>query len=234
MVATMARRYHLDPLPDAGLADLGGDVAHHLARVMRVRPGDSVTLFDGKGRECAGRVHAVSGQGQRVRVTCDLEAARPATREPDVRVEVAFAAPKGNRAEWVFEHGTEVGIAAFRPLETQRCRRAERSDRWQRILVAATGQCDRGRLPALHETTDLETLVDATDLPDERYVADASGPPLGAAESGSAILVVGPEGGLTKAELGTLAAHGFAPRSLGVTTLRTETAVLVGAARLLA
>ena len=88
---------------------------------------------------------------------------------------------------------------------------------------------------AYDDVTDLEPLVPEADetLPGERYVADESGPPIGAAESDHAILLVGPEGGLTDEEIALAESQGFERRSLGVTTLRAEMAVVAGAVLLL-
>jgi 16S rRNA (uracil1498-N3)-methyltransferase len=229
----MARRYHVSPLPDGGRASLPTDVAHHLVRVMRVRVGDDVVLFDGAGRECVATIHEIAGTGRNVSVTTDVSESRASTREPTVRVEVVFAPPKGNRAEWLFEHGTEVGITAYHPVSTARAVGGDRRERWQRIATAATGQCDRARIPTVHATRPLEALLADETLPAERYVADESGPPIRAAESDHAILLVGPEGGLTDDEIALAESRGFERRNLGVTTLRAEMAVVAGAVLLL-
>ena len=104
----MARRYHLSPLPGQGTCDLPPTVAHHIARVLRLRVGDALVLFDGAGSEAHGVICGIVGSGKGLRVTAELEKQQISSREPAIRVEVAFAAPKGNRAEWLFEHGTEV------------------------------------------------------------------------------------------------------------------------------
>lgn len=232
----MARRYHVDPLPPAGRLVLPAEVAHHVARVMRGGVGDPICLFDGQGHECDGTIAAITGHGSRLEVSVEIGPHRAAGREPRTRITVAFPPPKGNREEWVFEHGTEIGIATFQPIVTARSvgsRRSNREERWRRLLAAATGQCDRGRIPRLSEPVDLDALLDDPNLPAERYVADLCGPPLGAATTESALLLVGPEGGLTEAELDRAERHDFQKRSLGVTTLRTETAVIAGAVLLL-
>ena len=233
MVASMARRYLLRPLPPAGPAQLPEEIAHHLGRVMRVAVGDPVVLFDGEGRECRSRVSSVAGRGKSMSVQVEVEAAYAVDREPPTAVEVAFAVPKGNRGDWVFEHGTEVGIAAFHPILTERSTGRERSARWPRILAAAAGQCDRARVPTLSPAQTFDQFLEAADLPGERYLADAAGPPLTRSLTERALLMVGPEGGLTEEETAAALAQGFEPRNLGVTTLRTETAVLAGAVLLL-
>ena len=233
MVRGMARRYLLRPLPPPGPVQLPEEIAHHLGRVMRVALGDRVTLFDGEGRECHSLVLVVAGRGKKMTVQVEVQAAYAVDREPTVTVEVAFAMPKGNRGDWVFEHGTEVGIATFHPIITDRSSGRERSGRWPKILSAAAGQCDRARVPTLSPARTFEQFIAASDLPEERYLADPAGPPLTRSHSGKALLLVGPEGGLTEQEIAAAEDRGFARRSLGVTTLRTETAVVAGAVLLL-
>jgi 16S rRNA (uracil1498-N3)-methyltransferase len=227
----VSRRYLVRPLPPPGPHTLPAEVAHHL-NVVRARPGDRVRLFDGAGTEAWAELVDVG----RRRVDAIVEAHAAVEREPVARVELACAVPKGARSEWLFEHGTEVGVAAFRPLRFARSNpsRRERQDRFERIVAAAAEQCDRSRLPEVHEESSLEALLADPALPGERYVAAPGAPAaLGPARSRAAILVVGPEGGLTQEEVEALAAAGFRPVDLGPLILRTETAALVGAARLL-
>jgi len=229
----MARRYHIEPLVPQTRVVLAEEVGHHLARVMRVRAGDSVRLFDGRGQEATGTVVAV----RRGEVEVEVAAIVPALREPRCALLLAFALPKSGRAEWIFEHGTEVGVRAFQPL---RCARSsfqpvdERRPRWQRLVHAATGQCDRAHEPIVHPATSFADFVHSPHLAAERYVAVRDAPPLTPATDEAAVLAIGPEGGFTDPEVALALERGFRPRSLGPLTLRSETAALVGAARLLA
>ena len=228
----MARRYFVRPLPRAGTTTLSPGLGHHLGRVVRTRPGDTVLLFDGAGAEVGATVVEVSGRDVRVRVgptPSDL----PLGRSPRLALDVACALPKNPRADWLFEHGTEAGIRRFRPIVTARTnRQVERYKRWERILIAACAQCDRSVLPVIEPTVTLEELCAAPQAC-ERYVATFGDTELGPASSETALLAVGPEGGFTTAELEMLTAADFLPRNLGPLTLRTETAVLAGATRLL-
>jgi 16S rRNA (uracil1498-N3)-methyltransferase len=229
----VARRYLCSPLPPPGLALLPESVSSHLL-VVRARAGESIRLFDGAGRECEARLERV----ERRAITAQIGAAEAITREPALRLELAVALPKGARAEWLFEHGTELGIARFRPLvfaRSQSGARDGRRARWERIVRAACEQCDRSHLPLVDDETELAALLRDRELPDARFAAvpgavTALTPP----GTRAALLLVGPEGGLTDAERAALAEAGFQACSLGALTLRTETAALVGAARLLA
>lgn len=226
----MARRYFVAPLPPAGPATLSPALGHHLGRVVRTQPGDAVVLFDGAGAEVEAVVLAVRGRDVEVEVGAPPRELRG--RSPRIALDVACALPRSSRADWLFEHGTEAGIRSFRPILTERTNRQhERHAHWRRVLIAACAQCDRSQLPVIEPTVTLAELC-ALPLPAERYTATRAAIELGAAHSDTALLVVGPEGGLTDRELGMLADAGFAPRGLGPLTLRTETAVFAGATRL--
>jgi len=227
----MARRFFASPLPPPGPATLSPSLGHHLGRLVRTGPGDAVVLFDGSGDEAHATVVEVRGRDLLVEVGAPV--ARALGRSPRLRLEVAVALPRSPRTDWLLEHGTEAGIHAFRPILTERTRRLpEQREHWRRVLIAACAQCDRAVLPTIAPTVGLDEFC-AMPRPRESYVATTADLELGPAAADSALLVVGPEGGLTEREMAQLTGAGFAPRSLGPLTLRTETAVLAGAVRLL-
>jgi 16S rRNA (uracil1498-N3)-methyltransferase len=229
----MARRYLTAALPEPGPWQLPADVAHHVCTVLRLRAGDRFVLYDGRGRQCDAQLLEASrtdgGRAPRVEVGPIASVPPPARH-----LHLAFAPPRWQRAEWLFEHGTELGVMDFHPLWTERTRpQGERADRWRKLTVAAAGQCDRAWLPEVHEPRSLaEFLADPT-LPATRFVGvgGAARPEPGTAQQ--LVLLVGPEGGLTGDELAAATAAGFLPCGLGPHVLRTETAALVGAALLL-
>lgn len=227
----MANRYFVDELPAPGPHRLDGDLAHHLGRVLRAQPGDQVRLADGRGHSALAAVVRVGKHDVQVEVA-------PAEHEPgpELRLLLAFGVVRGPRTDWLLEHGTEVGVAAFQPLWTARTRPSgERPDRWQRIVRAAAGQCDRSLLPQVLPALELGAYL-AGALPARRLLASESGTAVtrSDADAGEVALLVGPEGGFDAPELAAIAAAGFAARRLGPHILRTETAALCGAAVLLA
>ncbi len=228
----MANRYFVATLPEPGAATVEGDLAHHLGRVLRVRTGDSVRLGDGRGHTALATVTAIGKQSIALLVEPPVVEAAPA-----LAVTLAFAVPKLARAEWLLEHGTELGVMAFQPLWTERTRpQGERPERWQRIVHAAAGQCDRAFLPAVLPALELAAWMATPAVPSQRLLASATGArgAVGLPTRGEVVLLVGPEGGFSADELARIAAAGFLPRRRGPHVLRTETAAVVGAAMLLA
>ncbi|MFN9331483.1 MAG: RsmE family RNA methyltransferase [Planctomycetota bacterium] len=225
----MANRYFLADLPPPGRHPLPDALAHHLGRVLRARVGDELQLGDGRGGTALATIAELDRRGVQVEVA-------GATRQepPPCALTLAFAVPRLQRVEWLLEHGTEVGVAAFQPIWTQRTRPTEaRTERCERIVAAAAGRCDRPWLPQVLPGRERADLLASSDLPATRYVARADGSLPAASPRGPAVLLVGPEGGFTADEAEAIAAAGCRGLRLGRHVLRTETAALVGAAVLL-
>jgi 16S rRNA (uracil1498-N3)-methyltransferase len=242
----MARRYLAHPLPPPGPGVLPPDIGHHVAHVLRGRPGDVVVLHDGRGLEAeATLADAATARRRSGEVPVVIGEPRPTRApEPSCRLHVVFAPPRGARADQVFEHGCELGIHRFHPVQTQRSRANQRERgadtgrvaRWRRLVAAAAGQCDRGLVPEVEPPRPLHDVL-ASSLPRPAFVAvpGATRPiaplPPGTAE---ATLFVGPEGGFAPEEIDAIVAEACAePIGLGPLILRAETAVLAGAAVLL-
>ena len=237
----MPPRFHCPgPLAAGRSFALPAPAAHHAVRVLRLKAGDAVVLFDGRGGEYVG---SITGPGPEVRVRItrhdDVE------REAPVAVTLAQALLPGEKMDWVVQKAVELGVAAIAPLETERAvvrlageRAAKRVEHLRQVAVAACEQCGRNRVP---EVAPLARLPD--------FLAGEAGsralrlmPAPGAVRRMSEldlredemVVLIGPEGGLSENERQAAQAAGFVPMALGPRILRTETAGLATIAALLA
>jgi 16S rRNA (uracil1498-N3)-methyltransferase len=231
----MSERFFLTAAPHGGSAVLEGDEARHLARVLRAKVGDAVTLFDGRGHSWEATVANLG----RDRVTLDVGPALPTIPPPTVPVTLAVALPKGDRQKWMVEKLTELGVNRLVPLITTRGV-AEATDsarsRLERGVIEACKQCGRDTLMEIGTATSIADLLAAIPTGTRTLLADPHGRPpeaVLAAEPTAAILVlVGPEGGFTAEEVTAAEAAGCERVTFGHHILRVETAAIAAAARL--
>jgi 16S rRNA (uracil1498-N3)-methyltransferase len=215
-------------LPDAPGARylVDDEEATHLARVLRVRPGDAVEVFDGEGR--AGRF-VVRAAGRR-EVELELVARSDADPALPFTLTAAVATPKAKRAQRLVEGLCELGVAAWVPLSLSRCEgRPPRPDEVRRWAIEAAKQCGRNRLLEAAPPVDLAGLLALARAHDLALVGDtADATPLrdvlARPRPARALVVVGPEGGFTAEERSALRGAGLASVALGPTILRIETA----------
>lgn len=227
----MSERFYCDEPVTGDSALLSGSEAHHLLHVMRAKPGDAVTLFDGSGAEFDAEVATASRSSVEVRVL----ARREVDRERERKLVLAVALPKGDRQKVLVEKLTELGVSRLVPLVTERSV-AKLSggalDKLRRGVVEASKQCRRNVLMTIDDPAPFAKAIAAA--PDDacRLIAhpgdSAAGP---RPDAGEAWRLVGPEGGFTDAEVADADATGWSRVSLGRTILRTETAAIALAAR---
>lgn len=223
----MAERFYIDFPPPPGETELTGPEARHLAAVCRARPGDRVCLFCGDGREYPAEVVAVGKK------TVTLRVGEPETppRERTFPLLVAAPLPKGDRADFLIEKLTELGVTTFVPLRTARSvvhPRDAKLDRLQRQVIEASKQCGRNVLMKIEPLADWDSWCRRPDLPELRILAQpgAAGG-LGEPPRTAVVIAVGPEGGFTPDEA---SAAGWRAVSLGPRILRIETAAIALAA----
>lgn len=230
------RFYSPDPLAAGARARLPAEAAHHAIRVLRMRQGDTLLLFDGSGQEFQGRIEAIDRDGVVVAVAT---ASRP-VREAPLPIALAQGISSGERMDYTLQKAVELGVSEIWPVQTERSvvrlsgeRAAKRLSHWQRVVISACEQSGRTRVPPVHPVADLGEWLSAAHgsgcrimLTPEggRRLADLARP------GGSVLLLVGPEGGLSPAERSLASAHGFLPVRLGPRILRTETAALAAMA----
>jgi 16S rRNA (uracil1498-N3)-methyltransferase len=221
------------------LVRLPPDEAEHLARVLRLRVGAVVQVFDGRGRECRGAVEQIERGGVTVRVTGQMSP----VPETVVRLILAQAVLKGDAMDGVVRDATMLGISEFVPLltdrsevDSHRLQQSGRIARWRRIAVASAKQCGRAVVPAIADPLGLEQCLQAVSAECRVLLVEptaGSGHATGVRDLpllgiGSALLIVGPEGGWTDAETDCAMRAGCRALTLGPRTLRAETAPSVG------
>jgi 16S rRNA (uracil1498-N3)-methyltransferase len=219
-------------LPDLsiGQVDLPGEQAHHLRNVLRAGLGQQIELFDGRGMMAVGQI--VQIDAGRVAVRIDQIHAAPAR---GIHLTVAAALPKGPRADWMIEKLCEIGVDGFVPLITQRGvvvpAGSKKQDRWKRLAAQAARQAGRSDVMAIEAPVELAPLLAAADTERWYLSPDAADPmlQLTASLGRKLMLLIGPEGGWTAAEIRALDAAGARGVRLTQTVLRVETAAVLAA-----
>ncbi|WP_444887538.1 16S rRNA (uracil(1498)-N(3))-methyltransferase [Microbulbifer sp. JMSA008] len=215
--------------------ELDEGASRHLVKVLRLGAGHPMTLFDGLGGEYSAELLAT---GKRAQV--GVGAFREDNRQSPLALTLAIGISRGDRFDWVIQKATELGVAAIQPLFSERCevklsgeRLQKKLGHWRQIAISACEQCERNLLPEIAEPVKLPhylqtsaqqgapqtklVLHHRTELDLRRWEADNGKPD-------SALLMVGPEGGLSQAEIDLALGQGFMPLRLGPRVMRTETA----------
>ncbi|WP_225782124.1 16S rRNA (uracil(1498)-N(3))-methyltransferase [Xenophilus sp. Marseille-Q4582] len=241
----MPRIHCSEPLAPGRSLALPAGAARHV-QVLRLQPGDALTLFDGRGGEYAATVQRMG----RSEVEVQVGAHDPVEREAALAVHLAIGMPANERMDWLVEKAVEMGVASLQPLVTAHGvlrlageRAQKKQAHWQAVAVAACEQCGRNRVPPVHAVLPLAAWLDALPAAAQARLLLAFAPdarPLSvlataAGLAGQGVLVLGgPEGGLNVQEEAAARARGFQPVSLGPRVLRSETAQLTALAGLLA
>jgi len=219
-----------------GSVRLEGTAAAHVSRVLRLRSGDPVTLFNGDGWDYPGTIVAL-GSG---RVQVEIGERTAGIAESPLVLTLAQGVARGERMDMVMQKATELGVARIVPLLTERSvvrldeKQGQRKlSHWRAVTVAACEQSGRSRLPLVEAPLALEAWL-AKEPGAARRLTLAPGAGQSLRELGGAwteaTLLVGPEGGLTDAEQLRAARAGYEACSLGRRILRTETAALAALA----
>jgi 16S rRNA (uracil1498-N3)-methyltransferase len=245
----MPRLYCPAPLHVGQTIELPAGAARHV-QVLRLQPGERVTLFTGAGGEFDALVQRMGRTDVRVQITLHHAIEREGRRE----VHLVVGMPANERMDWLVEKATELGAASIQPVLAERSvlkvkgeRAAKKQAHWQGIAIAACEQCGRNRVPAVYDVISLGEWIagvqagPAGETKTERARAarlllslDTQAPFVTAAAPGSGPVMVlsGPEGGLSPAEEAAALASGFSRASLGPRVLRAETAPLAALALL--
>ncbi len=233
----MLARLHLDPMLAGPALAVGAELqlpanASRHVQVLRLQPGQQITLFDGQGGEWGAEILAMDRKTVSVRLGAHLAVERELATE----VTLALGMPANERMDGLVEKATELGVACIQPLVCERSvlrlagERAERKTaHWQAIAVSACEQSGRNRVPRVALPIGLRDWLRSAPGGRRLLLSLALGvPPLARwADDGAAITVLsGPEGGLSPAEIALAEGCGFLPVSLGARVLRADTAPL--------
>lgn len=212
-------------LPSAG--------AYHVVRVLRMREGAPLIVFDGNGVDHKAEIAKVDGD----KVSVRLMGPTPGTAESPLRITLVQGVSRSDRMDWTLQKATELGVATLSPVLTARSvvrldeKQAEKKQaHWRGIVVGACEQCGRSKIPAVTTPMTLRNYFASVRKDGMRLVLSPAAPAslAGIASLPSKVeLLIGPEGGLDDDELQGAQKAGFMPVRLGPRVLRTETAAVV-------
>ncbi len=240
----MPRFFCPAPLATGAALDLPSGAARHV-QVLRLQPGDTITLFNG---ESGGEFDAAITHMGRSDVQVQVGAHHAVEREARRAVHLAVGMPANERMDWLVEKATELGVSSIQPLMTERSvlrLSGERADKkvahWHSVAIAACEQCGANRVPLLHPVRTFSNWL-ANSTGGDPSVGlllslNSDAKPLRtlvSSESGQAITFLsGPEGGLSAVEENLALKHGYQPVTLGPRVLRAETAALAALSAML-
>ncbi|MGE8351027.1 MAG: 16S rRNA (uracil(1498)-N(3))-methyltransferase [Pseudomonas protegens] len=226
-------RFFIDAPLSLGEHELPEAQAHYIGRVLRMAEGDALQVFDGSGMEFRGTLVEVGKK--RVRVQLDESFA--GQDESPLQIHLGQGLSRGERMDWAIQKATELGVGEITPIFSERCEvrlKDERADKrllhWRQVAISACEQCGRSRVPLIHAPVLLADWIKQTQA-DLKLVLHPVAQPLEShAKPQTLAFLIGPEGGLSDAEVEQAHGAGFLPARLGPRVLRTETAPVVALA----
>jgi 16S rRNA (uracil1498-N3)-methyltransferase len=236
-------RFYISPNNwNPGAVTLAGPEAHHARDVLRMRAGEKLVLFNGQGREITAEIVDLSGDEIRLRKLHEAE-----TPPLQCRIVLGQAIPKGRKMELIVQKAVEIGAAEIAPIISDRTivhvdseSAAQKQTKWQQIAIEAAKQCGQNWLPRVHTPRKLAELFsvaseESFDLrligslqPEAQHLKKLLADYSTEHESRprSVLMVIGPEGDFTPAELSLARRYGSQPITLGPIILRVETAAI--------
>jgi 16S rRNA (uracil1498-N3)-methyltransferase len=231
----MARFYVPQPRIEKGMLRIEGDEVRHIRKVLRLKAGDEVVVFDGSAKEYEGTI-IEEGSASVVIVVQNVLCSKS---ESPLEISLAQSLLKGEKMDYLIQKATELGVNRIIPFFSSRTiplleesRRLNRHHRWKKIAVEASKQCGRGLVPKIEPLQDYFEMVQTATQDSLRLILwEKEGARLkdvltGSKEKKKIFFVIGPEGGLTQEEVEHARREGFIPVKLGRRILRSETSSL--------
>lgn len=224
------------PIPivdDKALITLSVETSHHLVRVLRVRQGDALQLFDGCGNRYEGFIKELGKQ-----VVVQILQALPSNTESPLALSLWVAVGKGDKMDWIVQKATELGVTRIQPLISQRCavqlseeRWQKKQSHWQSIVINACEQSGRDVVPSVAAVCTFTQALQMAHNPLNLLFHPSAGSQrltqlLDQTTATEIAVWIGPEGGFSEEEIALAQTHRFRLGSLGPRVLRMETAAL--------
>lgn len=219
--------------------EITGADAHHIGRVLRMKPGDTISVSDPGGQAAVARILSIDSE----KVSLKLIQKILSETEPPLKLWLAQGMPKADKLEFIIQKAVELGAAGIIPVKTETAvvkydadKGRVKTDRWQKIAAEAAKQCGRQTIPPVKEIHTLKQILDNLDkdtlavMPYENEAAQPLANVIGRYSGASVIVFIGPEGGFTPAEVELCRTYGVQTVTLGPRILRTETAALAAVA----
>lgn len=223
-------RFFIDAPLSLGQHELPEAQAHYIGRVLRHAAGDAVQLFDGSGREYLGELIEVGKKTVRV----ELHEAFDGLAETPLRIHLGQGLSRGERMDWAIQKATELGVSEITPIVSARCEvrlKDERADKriahWRQVAISSCEQCGRSVLPLIHPPLELDAWLQQVEADLKLVLHPIAAALQSHAKPDSLAFLIGPEGGLSDAEVDQAKGAGFHAARLGPRVLRTETAPVV-------
>jgi len=208
--------------------ELDDNAVQHVSRALRMRPGELIQLFNNGDSDFTAELLDVEKRRVRVRITEE----NPRQVESSLPIQIGQVISRGERMDYAVQKATETGMHSMTPLFSERCEvrlNSERQDKrirhWQQIAISACEQSGRTRVPSIESACQLQQWVTQCDAELKLVMHHHTAKPLGSLEKPASVaLLIGPEGGLTEAEVELAMEAGFQPVAIGPRVMRTETA----------
>jgi 16S rRNA (uracil1498-N3)-methyltransferase len=231
----MARFYVPQPRIEKGMLRVEGEEVRHIRKVLRLRAGDEITVFDGLGKEFEGTIV----EEGRSSVVITIANTYSSKRDSPLEVTLAQSLLKGEKMDYLIQKATELGVQEIVPFLSSRSvplleksKRVNRHHRWERIAVEASKQCGRGVVPKIESLHDYPEMLQKVSPNSLRLIFwEREGAKLKeilerSKERKKVFFIIGPEGGFNEGEVEEARGAGFIPVTLGRRILRAETASL--------
>ncbi|MBT4523012.1 MAG: 16S rRNA (uracil(1498)-N(3))-methyltransferase [Halieaceae bacterium] len=208
--------------------------SQHISRVLRMRVGEPLTLFNGRGGEYPASIVALGKKS----VTVETTAYHHREVESSLSVHLGIGISRGERMDWIIQKTTELGVNSLAPLFTARTevklkndRAAKKMKHWHQIAISASEQCGRNQIPTIHPPQQLADWLEATTADRKLVLHHRTTPVMQTPTRPTSVaLLTGPEGGLSEAEISAAEQAGYQSLTLGPRVLRSETAPLAALA----